>query len=172
MNALAQWWTGLAPRERRMVAMAGTVVVAALLWWLAIAPALATLRAADAQHRALDAQLQSMRAMAAEANALRAQPKISFDESLRSLENGVKQTLGATGQLNVSGERATVVLKGASPEALAQWLAQARANARAVPQEAKLSKSASASAAGAAANTPANAPTWDGTVVLSLPPKN
>jgi general secretion pathway protein M len=163
MNALTAWWAGLAPRERRMVAVAGTLVAAALVWWLAIAPALATVRAADAQHRALDAQLQSMRAMAAQASALRAQPKISFDESLRSLENSVKQTLGATGQLNVSGERATVVLKGASPEALAQWLAQARANARAVPQEAKLAKSASATATAMA---------WDGTVVLSLPQKN
>ena len=163
MNALNAWWTGLAPRERRMVAVAGTVVAAALLWWLAIAPALATVRGATAQHRALDAQLQSMRDMAAQANALRAQPKISFDESLRSLENSVKQTLGATGQLNVSGERATVVLKGASPEALAQWLAQARANARAVPQEAKLAKSTSATTTTMA---------WDGMVVLSLPQKN
>ena len=163
MNAFTQWWAGLAPRERRMVAIAGSVVAAALLWWLAIAPALATVRAATAQHRALDAQLQSMRAMAAQANALRVQPTISFDESLRSLENGVKQTLGATGQLNVSGERATVALKGTSPEALAQWLAQARANARAVPQEAKLAKSASATTTTMA---------WDGMLVLSLPQKN
>lgn len=163
MNALSAWWGALATRERRMVAAACSVVGLALLWWLAIAPALAVLRSADAQHRVLDAQLQSMRSMAAEAATLRAQPKISFDESLRTLENGVKQTLGATGQLNVSGERATVVLKGTSPEALAQWLAQARTNARAIPQEARLSKSASA--------TPA-AMAWDGTIVLSLPQKN
>ena len=46
-------WVGLAPRERALVGGAAALVALALLWWVALAPALATLRSADVQHRAL-----------------------------------------------------------------------------------------------------------------------
>ena len=63
MNAqlLRARWAALAPREQALVAAAVALVALALLWWVALAPALATLRSADAQHRALDNQLQHMR---------------------------------------------------------------------------------------------------------------
>ncbi|BEP63345.1 hypothetical protein GmRootV213_38990 [Variovorax sp. V213] len=53
-------WASLDLRERRMVAIAATLVVLALLWWIALAPALRTLAAARAEHARLDAQLQQM----------------------------------------------------------------------------------------------------------------
>jgi general secretion pathway protein M len=184
MNALAQRWASLAEREKLMVTGAGLVVGLALLWWVALAPALQTLRAADAQHAQADAQLQSLRLLAAEATALRGQRTLSYEESLRNLENSVKQTFGASATLSVSDARASLTLKGVSADALAQWFSQARINARVVPSEARLQRSNAGSAASAvapsstagsaiAASASASASPspvfWDGVLVLALP---
>ncbi len=166
MNAralLRQRWDALAPRERTAVAAAVTLVVLALVWWVLLGPAVQTLRAAEGQHQQIDAQLQTVRRMQAEALALQSQPRMGYDDALRALETSVKQRLGASGQLSVVGERATVTLKAAPADALARWLTQARVNARALPSEARLTRSA-----GVAATAPA---TWDGTLVLTLPPR-
>ena len=152
-------WTQLNSRERMLVFAALSVVGVALLWWVGISPALNTLRQADAQRSGLAAQVQKMQSLQTQAQAIASQPKINRDDALRALEASVK-ALGATAQLNVAGDRATVTLRGAAADALARWLSQARVNARAIPSEARLTRSA-ASAGGAAA--------WDGTVVLSLP---
>ncbi|MBK5205239.1 MAG: type II secretion system protein M [Polaromonas sp.] len=150
-------WAALAPRERWLLGSAFAVALLAMLWWVAVAPALDTLRNAESRHRSLDAQLQTMRALAAEAGTLQTLPRINTDDSHKALALTVKQRLGATAQLAVAGERATVTLKGTSAEALAQWLAQARSNARALPTEAHLSLNAARTG-------------WDGSVVLALPP--
>lgn len=150
-------WQRLAPREKNLVAAATLLLAVALLWWLALAPALATLRSADEQHRTLDAQLQRMLGWRAQAVALQAQPRQSHEEALRLLEASVKQHLGASGRVAIVGERVTVTLAGTPADALAQWLTQARVNARALPSEARLGRNA--------------AGTWDGTLVLSLPPR-
>lgn len=155
-------WESLAPRERRGVQAALALVAVALLWWLGIGPALRTLRGADAQHRSLDAQLQNMRSLQAEAQALQAQPKLSFDDALKAVELAVKSELGANGQINVTGERVTVSLKNAPADALARWLAQVRINARALPTEARLVR-------GPAQPSGLPTATWDGSLVLTLP---
>ena len=168
-DALQRRWNSLLPREKTLVQITAAVVGAALLWWLAVAPALQTLRTANTRHQALDAQLQQMKRLQAQAQQLQTQPKISADESLRALEASVKQRLGAAAQLNVAGDRATVTLKGAPAEAIAPWLAQVRTNARALPVEARLVRStAPVTAKPGEAGTPAPA-RWDGTVVLTLP---
>lgn len=152
-------WEALAARERVLLAGAAGLVGLALLWWAAVAPAWNTLRTADAQHQTLDAQLQKMRELQAQAQALQSQPQVRHDDALRALEASVRP-LGATAQLGVVGDRATVTLRGASAESLAQWLVQARVNARAVPVEARITRRVSIGPA-----------TWDGTVVLNLPPR-
>nr|WP_315430839.1 type II secretion system protein GspM [uncultured Albidiferax sp.] len=162
----AQWDT-LAARERSSVLVALALVLAALLWWIALGPALQTLRGADAQHRSLDAQLQTMRSLQAEAQALQSQPKLSFDDALRAVEASVKADLRGTAQLNTVGERVTVSLKNTPADALARWLAQVRINARALPTEARLVRSATPATA-ANVGTPAIA-SWDGSLVLVLP---
>ncbi len=170
MNAFEQRWARLASREKTMVAGAGLVVGLALLWWVALAPALQTLRAANAQHAQLDAQLQSMRLLAAEAAALRGQRVLGYEESLRNLENSVKQTFGAAATLSVSDARASLTLKGVSADALAQWFSQARINARVVPSEARLQRSAGGAASSAASVATTPIPVlWDGVLVLALP---
>jgi general secretion pathway protein M len=163
MNGMKIWqdfWRARAPREQLGIALALAAVVATLLWWLALAPALQTLRNSAAQAAKLEAQLQTLRGLQAQAQALQAQPKMARDEALRALEASVKQRLGASAQLSVQGDRVSLLLKGTSADALAQWLAQARVNARALPVEARLQRSASA---------PVSPATWDGSVVLALP---
>lgn len=101
-----------------------------------------------------------MQSLQAQAQALQSQPKIGHDEALRALEASVKQGLGASAQLNVVGDRATVTLRNTPADALAEWLAQARVNARAIPSEARLVRNTS---------NPTDPAVWDGTLVLSLP---
>jgi general secretion pathway protein M len=189
MNTIKLWWAGLGARDQRMLGVAVMVVALALLWFVAVAPALRTLRSATAQQAAADSQLQSMRAQAEQATALRAQRPLSYDEALRNLESSVKQTLGAGATLSVNDTRASLTLKNTSADALALWLGQARINARVVPSEARLQRSAApvapaatgggtgtavgvaATAAAGTASAAATTVSWDGTLVLTLPPR-
>ena len=156
-------WDALATRERRLLTGAAVLVTVALVWWVALSPALNRLKAAAAQGPQLEAQLQKMHSLKAQAMALQSQPKLSGTDAQAALESLVKQRLAGTGQLVVAGDRATLTLKGAGADALAQWLSQARVNARAVPSEVRLVKSEAKGDKGAAATA------WDGTVILSLP---
>jgi general secretion pathway protein M len=156
MQTYLSYWRQLKMSERRLILTAFWLILTALIWRLAIAPALKTIKEAPAQHRALDAQLQSMRALSAEAKNLQNQPKLGLDEAQKALQSAVTQRFGNAAQLNLSGERATLTLKNANPQDLALWLTQARVNARALPAEAKLTK---------------NGEGWDGTLVLNLPKK-
>ena len=149
-------WHSISRHEQQLVLAATALVLLALLWWLALAPALAMLRSASQQHPLLDAQLQQMQRLQAQANTLKAQPRLPFSEARRLLEASI-QPLGTAAQLVVQGERVTVTFKRVSADALAQWLAQARLNARAVPSEARLVRSATG--------------TWDGTLVLTVAAK-
>ncbi|WP_010462311.1 type II secretion system protein GspM [Acidovorax radicis] len=173
--ALRARWQALAPREQNMVLAAGGLVAFALLWWLAVAPALSTLRAAPARHAELDTQLQRMQGLRSEAQQLQSAPRNTRGDSVGALRTALAQRLGNAAQLNVVGDRATVTLKGAPADALAQWLAQARSNARAAPVEARLTRSTAGASPAPNAPVPlggaaAAMPRWDGTLVLALPP--
>lgn len=146
-------WHSVSRREQQLLLGALALVLLALLWWVGVAPALATLRSAAQQQPQLDAQLQQMQRLQAQAQTLQAQPRLSVADAVAVLQATVKP-LGASAQMTVSGERVTLRLQGLSADALAQWLAQARLNARAVPSEARLQRN--------------SANTWDGTLVLVL----
>jgi general secretion pathway protein M len=150
-------WERLAPREKMLVAAAAALVGLALVWLVVIGPALSTLRTAEEEHRTLGAQLQRMRSLQAQAQSLQSQPKQSHEEALRLLELSVRQRLGTSARLVIAGERATITLAGTPADALAQWLTQARVNARALPGEARLYRN--------------SAGLWEGTLVLTLPPR-
>lgn len=177
LHHLTARFAALDPREQRLVFAAGAVIALALLWWVALAPALATLSAAPARHAALDSQLQRMQSLQAEAQQLQSAPKNSPADTVGALRTALTQKLGNTAQLNVVGDRATITLKGAPADALAQWLAQVRSNARTVPLEARLTRSTAAVAVATttpagkapATNPPTPVPGWDGTLVLALP---
>ena len=157
-DSLGARWISLPGREKNLIRLATLLIVGLLLWQFSVAPSLRTLHTADAQSKVLAAQLLQMQSLQAQAQALQKQPALVFDESVRILTSVTQQTLGATAQLGVAGERATVTLKNASADALGEWLAQARLNARSVPVEARLMR---ASASGSA--------TWNGVLVMSLP---
>ena len=63
-------WAALQPREKTLVLASAVLVLAALLWWLALAPAFKTLRSAPQQHQALDAQLEQMNRLQAQATQM------------------------------------------------------------------------------------------------------
>ena len=160
-------WQTLATREQTLILSAAGVVGLGLVWWVLLAPPLATLRQADALQRSLDAQAQKMQALQAQALVLQSQPKLSRDDALRALEASVKQRLGASAQLNTLGDRVTVTLKNTPAEALGQWLVQARVSARAIPSEARLVRSTNPAIPPVpGSRTPV---AWDGTLTLSLP---
>jgi general secretion pathway protein M len=156
-QALRMRWNASAPREKMLVSAAATLVVIALVWWVLLGPALSTLRGAEAQHRAVNTQLQRVLSLQAQAQSLQSQPRQNYEEALRQLELSVSQRLGTTARMVVSGERATITLTGVAPDALAQWLTQARVNARAIPAEARVQRNASG--------------LWEGNVVVTLPPR-
>lgn len=164
METLHSYWRQMKPHEKRLTLTVSVLVLIALLWWLALAPALKTLRLAPEQHRNLDAQIQAMQSMSAEAKALQNQPKLGLEEAQKALQSSVTQRFGNTAQLSIAGERATLTLKNANPQELALWLTQARVNARALPSEVKLNRSANV-------NTSANSTGWDGSLVVNLPKK-
>lgn len=155
LEPLRARWAGLASRERMLVAGAAALVALALVWWVLLAPALATLRSAGEQHGVLDRQLQQMRRLQAQARAMQSQPKQSQDEAMRQLESAIRQQLGVSARYSIAGDRVTVTLTNTPAQALAQWLTQVRTNARAIPGEARLTRSAAGG--------------WDGTLVLTLP---
>lgn len=153
---LRQAWARLAVRERGLVVVALVVVVTGLLWAFGIAPALASLRSAPQRLVQLDAQLQTMHGMAAQAKTLQARAPIRRDEALRTLESSVQQRLAGKAQISTSGDRVTVTLSGVEPQPLAQWLGQVRGAARVSVQQARLLRGPSG---------------WGGSIVLQMPPE-
>jgi len=156
MSLRAAWqmrWQAFTLREQRWLLTACGLVSLALVWWVAMAPALAVLKTADAKHRALGSELQQMQRLQAQAQALQALPSLDGQETRRALEASLK-SLGTGAQLAQQMDRVTVTLKGANAQALAQWLSATRQNAHVVPTEARLKRT---SAGG-----------WDGTVVFTL----
>jgi general secretion pathway protein M len=179
------WWPELEPQEQRMVLIGAALVGLALVWWVALSPALSTLSSATDEHAQLDAQLQQMTKLQTQAKTLLSQPRASREDALRGLETSVRQSLGPNAQLQPAGagENVTISLRAAPADALAQWFTQARSNARAVPREVHLTRSTAAvagptnaattpqAAAAAAAKNTADSSIvrWDGALIMSLP---
>lgn len=161
-------WTALAPRERRSVLVAAVAVGLALTWLVAIAPALATLRAAPVEHAKLDAQLDEMRNLAHEAQSLRAAPPVPPAQAEAALRAATAR-LGEGARLDLQADRATLSFTGVAGPAFTAWLAEVRAGARARPVQAQVQQEP---ARAAAAGTPPPVPTYTGTVVLTLPRPN
>jgi general secretion pathway protein M len=133
------WWQARAPRERQALALVGLVVAAFVVWSLLIQPALNTVTRAPAQLDLLEAQLQQMQRISNESGALRAAPRVAPGQAAQALKAATDR-LGERGKLVLLGDRATLTLTGASPDALRGWLNEARSGARARPVEAQLQR--------------------------------
>lgn len=146
------WWRALAPRERQGAMIAAVLVGAAVAWFIAVQPALRTLRSAPATIDKLDAELQQMQVLATDSRALRAAPPVAPAQAASALQAAAAR-LGAKAKLVQQGGRATLTLTGVDGEALRSLLAEVRSTARARPIEAQLVRSKSG---------------YDGTLVLAV----
>lgn len=162
LSPLRDRWTAANPREQRLIRSAVVLISLVLVWWLLLAPPLRTLSQGQTEQASLKTQWQKMQDLRAHALALQAVRKISREEALRALDAAVRQQFGAAAQLSVLGENATITLRNAPADALAQWLPLARVNARALPSEVRLTRTNTTSPQQAV---------WSGTIVMSLPPQ-
>ncbi len=154
LASLQSRWANASVRERRLLLWAGGFVFCAVVWWIAVSPALRVIQAAPSQHQALDAQLQQMRQLQAKVKALQTQPALTLEETRQALTQSLLP-FGATAQVTHLGnlvDRSTVTVKGMRGDALARWLATARQNAHSVPIEAHLKRNSQG--------------TWDGLLIV------
>ena len=135
------FWRSRAPRERRALGLAAFVLAALLVWWVAVQPAWRTLREAPAQLDGLEAQLQQLQRLAAEAQAIKGAAPVTSAQAGLALK-AASDRLGEKGRLTLLGDRATLTLTGADTEALRGWLQEARSAARVRPVEAQLTRGA------------------------------
>lgn len=141
LQGLRDRWSGLQERERYLVGAAVLLVSIALIWLLAVKPALEQLRQASARLNALDAQTQAMQRLAAEVRDLRAAPQVKPAQSQAALR-AASDRLAPKAKLSVQGERAVLTVDGVDGDSLRAWLSEVRSGARARPVEAQLSRGA------------------------------
>lgn len=134
ITALEGKFEKLAPREQQLVTVLGCTLLLALVWWLAISPALQTWRSHETAHAKLDAELAQMQSLAAEAKVLQAVPPKTAAQAQSWLESSLKKLGKAT--LSAQGGRAQINFNGASADSLALWLTEARTTAALLPLEA------------------------------------
>jgi general secretion pathway protein M len=152
-------WTTLAAREQRGVLLAGAVLGAALVWFIALAPALRSLKTVAAQSAALGADIDSMQSLQVRAKALQSKPALAPQESLQTLQTAATK-LGAAVSLQVVGGQATLTIKKLSALQLGLWLAP-QTGPGLNPTEAHLKR-----------DTGSVEPVWSGTLVYRLPVAN
>lgn len=137
-QALARW-QALGERERLAVGGIGVLLALGLAWAVLLAPALRTLKTAPAELEKLELQLQQMQAQAQEARLLRQAPTVPPAQAQAALKASVEH-LGPAARLNLTADRAVVMLNGISPPALQAFLGEVRSAARARPIEAQLTR--------------------------------
>ncbi len=140
MAPLQARWAGLTQRDRRLTLVGATVLGLYLLWSLALAPAIATLRQAPAQQAQLDAQWQQMQRLAQEASSLRSAVPVAPAQAAQSVAAATAR-MGQVGKLNLQGGRGVLTVQGASAAQISAWLAEVRAGARGRVSEAVLTQS-------------------------------
>jgi len=127
------FWRERAPRERLILGMAMLVIGIAVVWMIAVQPALRSVREAPAQLDQLDTQLHEMQRLALESKALRDPVQIPPGQAASALKAATER-LGDAARLTVQGDRATLTVTGVPGSALRAWLGEARtaAHARAI----------------------------------------
>ncbi|MFT4191135.1 MAG: type II secretion system protein GspM [Comamonas sp.] len=156
LKALKARWAALRPREQLLLGAGAAVLALALVWLLALAPALGVLRSAPAQIDRLQSQQQLMAQMARDAAVLREQTHAGPDDARAALAETTRNVLGSRAQLTGTGDQAQVRLEQVLPAELLDWLAQVRSNARLAPTETDLTLNPQGQ--------------WSGSATFALPP--
>jgi general secretion pathway protein M len=153
-------WSQRSGRERGMLLTAAILVAAALLWSIALGPALRTLATADTTRTALEGQLQAMLDMQSQAQSLQSQPRLGNAAASQLLIAAVEPTFGKGARLVIANNQATLTVNAVTAQALGQWLTLARVNAQSKPTVVQIGKTTS----------PDNADIlWSGTLQMALP---
>jgi general secretion pathway protein M len=155
-NLIRARWVALAAREQRGVLLAATVLGAALVWFVALAPALRSLKTVAAQSATLAADIDRMQALQARAKVLQAKPALAPQESLRALQTAAAK-LGSAVNLQVVGEQATLTVRKLGALPLGEWLSP-QTGPGLNPIEAHLKR-----------DTGSVEPVWSGTLIYRLP---
>jgi general secretion pathway protein M len=137
----SRFWRTRAPREKQLIVVMTVAVGALLVWWIAIQPALRSLRESALDVERLDRQLQQVQLAAGEMQTLRAASPVPAEQAVAALRAATAR-LGDKAKLLVQGERATLTFTGIPGDALRAWLGEARSGARARPLEAQMVKAA------------------------------
>ncbi len=132
-------WAGLTPRDRRLAALGAAVLGLFLVWAIAVAPALATLRRAPDELAQLQVREQQMQLLAQVAKSLHGAQPVAPAQATSAL-NAATARLGPQARLTIQGERAVLTLQGVAAPQIMAWLAEARAGARARVSEATLTQ--------------------------------
>lgn len=154
MNALLHWWRQRAPREQALLGTGLALVLVALLWMLALAPALKTLHQHDSRVAQLQDELGRMQTLEAQARQLQGQPLPSGVQALQALQTHTHTLLGQQAELSARMGGASVTLRAVPPQLLARWLSTVRTEARARVVQSRLQRTAEG---------------WSGNVQLALP---
>lgn len=153
-GALRAWWTTLGTRERALLGLGGAVLLLALLWSLALSPALRVLRGHGPRVAQLEQQLTQMQQWQAQAQGLQALARPAPGTAPRALDEASKRLLGRQSHWDIRTGTASFTLRAVPAQALAQWLAAVRSDARARVVQARLQRSEQG---------------WSGTVQVALP---
>jgi general secretion pathway protein M len=143
----------LRPREQTGIRWALVVLGSAVLWFVAIAPALQVWQKSQSQLSVLAQQHADMLALQAQAKQWQSRSALSTEASVQMLQS-LCANLGEKVKCSRQALRMTVDVKGVSPQALAQAWAQARSQAQAVLLETHLQRQGDA---------------WNGQWIWTLP---
>ncbi len=118
-EAARQFWQARQPRERGLLTLAATLLALSLLWSLVLQPTWRQWAQAPAARLLAEQQQARMLALAAQAKALRQQPRSDPAQSRAALTQSIRD-LG--GQLTADGTRLVADLPRVPVAALADWL--------------------------------------------------
>ncbi len=159
MRSLTDLLAALGPREKRWLPVGVGVLSLALLIGVGVLPAVRILRANPLAQQQANVQLQTLSLLQVRAQALQARPQFDQAQAINRLQASIG-LLGANTEFSTGDQRVTLVLRATPVQALAEWLARARIEAHAVPIEARLAREAQGDES-----------LWNGTLVMSLPPR-
>ncbi|MBP8306948.1 MAG: type II secretion system protein M [Burkholderiaceae bacterium] len=135
LERLVQSWRAIAPRERRLVTLAGGVLVLALIYLVLIEPAWQGRRNLQRELPVLRQQLSQMIALSAEARQLATVSPIA-GEGVQALRGSIEGSLKAAGlepmlqKLELNGELIDLRFKGIAHASWLNWMESAQRETR------------------------------------------
>jgi len=141
LAGLSLAWEQRNPREKLLLITGSALVVLAALWGVGLSPAIQTWREAPVRQAQLDAQSQKMLQLTAQVQGLKNTKTITRSDAVQWLEKSLAE-LGPDAKISVEGDRATLRLVAATPQALSNWIGMARELAMSLPVQAQLKQTA------------------------------